>query len=77
MTVTDDTLVVSALQLGWTHPSWPGGVGLVLIAFVAPLQIAASIFGFLAQDVVARTGMGIVAGTWLSVGILTVDQAVA
>jgi hypothetical protein len=38
----------------------------VVVAFVAPLQLIASLFGFLARDAIAGTGMGILAGTWLS-----------
>jgi uncharacterized protein len=37
-------------------------VALILIAFVFPLQLVASILGFLARDVVAGTGMGVLAG---------------
>jgi uncharacterized protein len=29
------------------------------------------VFGFLARDVVAGTGMGLLAGTWLSIGLIT------
>jgi len=71
------TLVVSALQLGWVATNEATAMGLILIAFVVPLQFVASIFGFLARDVVAGTGMGILAGTWLSVGVLTVDRSAA
>jgi succinate-acetate transporter protein len=33
------------------------------------------VFGFLSRDVVAGTGMGILAGTWLSVSLVTLDAA--
>lgn len=62
------TFVVSGLQLGWVEPAEGANVALVLMAFVAPLQLVAAVFGFLGRDVVAGTGMGILAGTWLSVG---------
>jgi uncharacterized protein len=64
------TLLVSGLQLEWLAPSDGAQVGLILIAFVFPLQLVVSVFGFLARDVVAGTGMGILAGTWLSVGLI-------
>ncbi len=35
-----------------------------------PLQLLASIFGFLARDAVAGTGMRILAGTWLSISLV-------
>ena len=64
------TLVVSALQLGWLEPADGSDVALVLIAFVFPLQLVASVFGYLARDVVAGTAMGLLAGTWLSVALV-------
>lgn len=64
------TLLVSGRQLGWLGPADGQHVALVLIAFVFPLQLVAAILGFLARDVVAGTGMGILAGTWLSIGVV-------
>jgi len=64
------TLLVSGLQLGWLEPQAGTHVGLILIAFVFPLQLVASVFGYLARDVVAGTGMGVLAGTWLSIGLV-------
>jgi uncharacterized protein len=69
------TLLVSGLQLGWLQPADGKDVALVLIAFVFPLQLLASILGYLARDVVAGTGMGILAGTWLSIGLVTLTSA--
>jgi succinate-acetate transporter protein len=68
------TLVVSGLQLGWLEPSEGRNVALILIAFVAPLQLVTSVFGYLARDVVAGTGMGILSGTWLSIGLVTLTS---
>jgi succinate-acetate transporter protein len=64
------TLVVSGLQLKWLGPAEGREVALILIAFVFPLQLVSSIFGYLARDVVAGTAMGILAGTWLSMGLI-------
>lgn len=63
------TLLVAALQLDWIAPSEGETVGLALIAFVFPLQLLTSVFGYLGRDVVTGTGMGILAGTWLTVGL--------
>ncbi len=68
------TLLVSGLQLGWLAPAEGQDVALILIAFVFPLQLTSSIFGFLGRDVAAGTGMGILAGTWLSVGLITLTS---
>jgi succinate-acetate transporter protein len=45
-------------------------VALILIAFVFPTQLVSSVFGYLARDSVAGTGMAILAGTWLTVGLV-------
>jgi uncharacterized protein len=68
------TLLVSGLQLGWLRPSEGQNVALILIAFVFPLQLLTSTFGYLARDVVAGTGMGVLAGTWLSIGLVTLTN---
>ncbi|MDX6413486.1 MAG: uncharacterized protein QOH23_896, partial [Gaiellaceae bacterium] len=64
------TTLVSGLQLGWLGAEQGKPVALILIAFVVPPQIVASILGFLARDGAAGTGMGILAGTWLSVALV-------
>jgi succinate-acetate transporter protein len=63
------TLVLSGLQLEWIEPSEQRQVALGVLAFVAPLQLLASILSFLARDVGAATGMGILAGTWAAIGL--------
>ena len=68
------TLLVSGLQLGWLKPPDGQDVALILIAFVVPLQLLASVFGYLARDVAAGTGMGLLAGTWLSIGLVTITS---
>jgi hypothetical protein len=69
------TTLLSAVQLGWLDPATDGTtVGLALVAFVFPLQLVASIFGFLGRDAVAGTGMGILAGTWLTIGLSTITS---
>lgn len=64
------TLLVSGLQLGWLQQEEGQEVALILLAFVFPLQLVASIFGFLARDVVAGTAMGLLAGTWASIALI-------
>jgi uncharacterized protein len=68
------TLLVSGLQLEWLKPTEGPAVAIILIAFVFPLQLLASVFGYLARDVVAGTGMGLLAGTWLSIGLVTLTS---
>jgi uncharacterized protein len=69
------TLLVSGLQLRWLSDSQSEDVALILIAFVFPLQLVAAVFGFLGRDVVAGTGMGVLCGTWLSIGVVTLTSA--
>jgi len=64
------SFVVAALQLGWLDANEGADVALVLLAFVVPAQLIAAVLGYLARDAVAGTGMGILAGTWLTVGLI-------
>lgn len=64
------TLVVSGLQLGWVQPAEGRNVALILLGFVVPLQLLASVLGFLARDSLAGTAMGILSGSWLAVGLV-------
>jgi uncharacterized protein len=64
------TLILSGLQLGWLRPAEGMNVALIFLAFVFPLQLLASVLGYLARDVVAGTGMGLLAGTWLSIALV-------
>jgi uncharacterized protein len=65
------TLLLSGLQLAWLRPTDGQDVALILIAFVFPLQLLAATLGYLARYVVAGTGMGVLAGTRLSIGLIT------
>jgi succinate-acetate transporter protein len=64
------TLLVSGLQLGWLDQSQGKDVALMLITFVFPLQLITAIFGYLGRDVVVGTGMGVLAGSWLSIALV-------
>ncbi len=64
------SVVLSGLQLGWVPMTDSHQVALVVIVFAVPLQLLASIFGFLARDSVGGTGMGLLGGTWLATGTL-------
>ena len=65
------TFVMSGLQLGWVEPTEGKQVALCVLAFTVPLQFTASLFGFLARDGVAATGMGLLSGIWAVVGLIT------
>ncbi len=64
------SLVLSGLQLGWLTPQDSRYVALALIAFAVPLELLASVFGFLARDAVAATGMAVLAAGWLAIALV-------
>jgi succinate-acetate transporter protein len=65
------TFVMSGLQLGWVEAAEGKQVALCILAFTVPLQFTASLFGFLARDGVAATGMGLLSGIWAAIGLVT------
>jgi succinate-acetate transporter protein len=69
LALTLATSLLSALQLHWIGSVDAKAAGLALLWFVAPLQFLSAIYGFLARDSVAGTGMAILAGTWATVGV--------
>jgi succinate-acetate transporter protein len=66
---------MSAVQLGWVPPDQGQVVALGILAFTVPVQLLASVLGFLARDSGAGTGMGVLAGTWAAVGLVTARAA--
>jgi len=68
------TLAFSSVQLGWVSQSQGSTVALAALVLTVPVQLIASVFGFLARDPVAGTGMGILAGTWATVGLSTLTS---
>jgi hypothetical protein len=69
------TTVFSAVQLGWVPPTEGRVAGLTALFATVPLQLLASVMGFLARDPVAATGMGVLTGTWAVVGLTTLTSA--
>lgn len=67
------TIALSGLQLGWVPATQAHQVALAVLLIAVPLQFISSVFGFLARDVVAGTGMGTIAATWLTVGVITLN----
>src|SRR5947209_834109 len=69
------SLVVSGLQLGWIDVTEGRAVAFVLIGFTFVAQLTAAIFAFLARDGTAATAMGVLASTWLVVGLVDLTSA--
>jgi succinate-acetate transporter protein len=62
--------VLSCFDLGWIPVAEQHQVGLVLLAFAFPIQGLATILIFLARDAPTGAGVGVLAGTWLTYGLL-------
>lgn len=63
------SLLLAGSELGWFSAHERLVVGLVLVAFTAPLQLTSSIFGFLGRDTAAATSFGVQGAMWLVVGL--------
>jgi succinate-acetate transporter protein len=63
------SFTLAALELRWIDPVANfTTVGLVVLAFTAPLQLVAAVYGFLGRDAIAASGLGILFGAWLAIG---------
>lgn len=62
-------LLIGGLGVGWLHPSDRHTVGLILAAFVFPLELLAAIFAFLARDTFGGTGLALFSASWLALGL--------
>lgn len=69
------TVAFAALQLHWVPAAQGRVVAAGVLLFTVPVQLTASVLGFLARDPVAGTGMGVLAGTWAATSIATVLSA--
>ena len=69
-------LLLGGLANGWLHPSDRHTVGLLLAAFVFPLEGLAAAIAFLARDTFGATGLGLFTTSWLALGLadLTASQ---
>ncbi|MDD9207932.1 hypothetical protein PU560_15860 [Georgenia sp. 10Sc9-8] len=65
------TVGFSALQLGWLPPDQGSVVAIGVLALTVPAQLVSALYGFMARDPVAGTGMGVLAGTWAAAGTIT------
>ncbi|MFC8192124.1 hypothetical protein ACFUMH_10735 [Cellulomonas sp. NPDC057328] len=68
------TTAFAALQLQWVPADQGRAVALGVLASTVPMQLLASVLGFLARDPVAGTGMGVLAGTWGAVALTTLTS---
>lgn len=69
------TTAFAAVQLDWVPADQGRIAGLAALLLAVPLQLLASVLGFLARDPVAGTGMGVLAGTWAVAGAATLTSS--
>jgi hypothetical protein len=62
-------LLLGGTANGWLHSSDQHTVGLLLAAFVFPLEFICTIIAFLARDTFGATGLGLFSTSWLSFGL--------
>ncbi len=64
------SLIQSGLDLGWVAQSETADAGIILIAVPFVLQLLASVFSYLARDGAAGAAIGVLATTWLALGLI-------
>lgn len=64
------TVTLAGQELGWIPIHEHVQVALIVLLTAPVLQLIACIFGFLARDPVAATGMGLLAVSWLVIGVV-------
>jgi len=68
-------MLVSGCQaLEWIPVEEQRQVGMVLMAFVFPLELLASVFAFLARDTLGATSLGLFTTSWLLLGWAAFDS---
>lgn len=64
------TVTLAGQEVGWIPAHEHVQVALIVLVTAPVLQLIACVFGFLARDPVAATGMGLLAVTWLVIGVV-------
>lgn len=68
------SLIDSGLALHWVASSQGHQVGLILVAVPFTLQLIACLFSYLARDGAAGAALGVLACTWLGIGLIHLDS---
>ncbi|MGB9182542.1 MAG: hypothetical protein WCB67_00620 [Solirubrobacteraceae bacterium] len=64
------SFVQSGLDLGWMGNAQGAAVGLILMSVPFVLQLLACVFSYLARDGATGATLGLLATTWLSLGVV-------
>ncbi len=62
-------LLLGCFAIGWIPVSEQRDVGMLLVGFVFPLELVATIFAFLARDTLGATTLGLFTASWLALGL--------
>jgi len=61
-------LLLACAGIGWIPVDEQKDLGMILIAFVFPLELLATVMVFLARDTLGATTLGLFATSWLALG---------
>ena len=61
-------LLLGTQSLGWIPAPEQRDVGMILVAFVFPLELVATLFAFLARDTLGATTLGLFGASWVTLG---------
>jgi uncharacterized protein len=68
------SFVESGLEFHWIDPAQTLKIGLILVAVPFTLQLIACVLSYLARDGSAGTTLGVLASTWLALGLIHVTS---
>ena len=63
----------AAYDAQWVKPTEGHTVGLMLVSFVAPLELLAAVIAFLSRDTMAGVALGLFTGSWFLTGFATMQ----
>jgi uncharacterized protein len=65
-------LLLAAENAGWTPVSEDVQIGILLAAFVFPLEAVATVIAYVARDTLAATVLGLFTTSWLGLGLVLI-----
>ena len=63
----------ATLDAGWVKPTETHTVGWMLLTFVAPIELGATVFAFLSRDTMSGVALGLFSASWVLAGVLTIQ----
>lgn len=67
------SFTLTTFELGWIAKDQIHPLALILLAFVAPLELIACLVAFWGRDAGGATALGLFAMTWLAVGLVSLE----